>query len=207
MSAPRFSSEGSDVKVQVDIQVCLPNFRIKSFQNIPGLLALDSSPQTHAILMQHVWFPVFLPPFSVLCLYCSKIKWASLYHESYASTHAGLYVYRNREIGNTPWYFECLMCMCLHNKIQPILFPFLQGLVWLLNPDLILRSLTAKANRQAGGEPSGVWLVPIHGLSSFSFPALHFAFSLSLFPSFPLSLFLSFSPVFCCCCHFRLCLA
>lgn len=127
-------------------------------------------------------------PFQCFAYTAVRSKWASLYHESYASTHAGLYVYRNREIGNTPWYFECLMCMCLHNKIQPILFPFLQGLVWLLNPDLILRSLTAKANRQAGGEPSGVWLVPIHVLSSFSSLALHFAF----FLSFALSLFLLF---------------
>jgi len=114
------------------------------------------------------------------------------------STHAGLYVHRNREIGNTLWYVQCLVSIYLHNKIQPILFQFLHRLVWLLNP---------KAHPMLSycrGEPAGRrWaeLCLVSPRASCSF--------LLFFPCPAIFLlFFSFSDSFVClvffCHHFRL---
>lgn len=92
------------------------------------------------------------------------------------SRHAGLYVYRNREKRNALGYLECLVSIYLHNKIQPILFPFLHRLVWLLNPKPHPPLDGCQSEPQARGELSCVWSVPMQVLLSFfSSPVLWFA--------------------------------
>lgn len=109
------------------------------------------------------------------------------------SIHAGLNVLRNREKRNTLGYLECLVSIYLHNKIQPILFPFLHRLVWLLNPKPHPPLDGCQSEPQARGELNCVWSVPIQvGLSFFSSPVLWFAcFVFVVLDFFPLI----FSPI------------
>lgn len=107
------------------------------------------------------------------------------------SIHAGLNVLRNREKRNTLGYLECLVSIYLHNKIQPILFPFLHRLVWLLNPKPHPPLDGCQSEPQARGELNCVWSVPIQvGLSFFSSPVLWFAcFVFVVLDFFPLIFF------------------
>lgn len=85
------------------------------------------------------------------------------------NTHAGLYVHRNTEKGNTLWYLEYLISLYLHNKIQPILFPFLHRLVWLLNPKPHPPLDDCQSEPQARGELSCVRSVPMQVVLFFFF--------------------------------------
>lgn len=108
----------------------------------------------------------------------TAIRLNLLYYESYISIHAGLYVHRNREKENTLWYLECLVSVYLHNKIQPILFPFSHRLVWLLNPKPHPPLDDCQSEPQARGELSCAWSDPMQVvLSFFSSPALWFTCS------------------------------